>query len=77
MNVLFEKLRRRFPKRSLWPDSEYLRLPHFLDAAGQDQFRCFEVACSSAFVNRLAENLFFDVPDSAAIPKPWTSFASQ
>ena len=76
VDVLFEKLGRCFPERPLWPNTEYFGLPCFLDAPGQYQFRRFEVACSSAFVNRLTENLFFDVPDSAAIPKPWASFAS-
>ncbi len=76
MDVLFEKLGSRFPKRPPGPDPELLGLPDLLNPAGQDQFRRFEVARSSAFVNRLAENLLFDMPDSTAIPQPWASFAS-
>ena len=47
-----------------------------LNSMGQDQLRRFEVACSSALVNLVAEDLFFDMPDSATIPEPRRSLAS-
>jgi hypothetical protein len=76
VHVLFEKLGGRFPENPFWSDTKYLGLSYLLDSAGQNQFRFLEVACSSTFVNLLAEDLFFDVPDPATIPQPWTSFAS-
>lgn len=76
VQVLLEKLRCRFPKCPLRPNPEYHCLPGFLNPAGEYQFRRFEVACSSAFVNLVSEDLLFDMPDPATIPEPWSSLSS-
>jgi hypothetical protein len=76
VQVLFEKPRRGFAKKVLAPDSVQLLLPDLIYTPGEYQFGFFKVACSSAFANLMAEDLFLDMPDPAAVAKPRTSFAS-
>ena len=76
MQVFLEKLGCRLPKKPARPGPENGGLPDLLNPAGQDQIRRFEVACSSALVNLVAEDLLFDMPDPAAIPEPRASLAS-
>ena len=65
MQIFLKKLGCRVSKKPAGSGPEHGGLPDLLDPAGQDQFRRFEVACSSALVNLVAEDLLFDMPDSS------------